>query len=177
MTALSARLRNRSALVALVVALVALAATLSAATPAHAFTKEQLRYGKESIGYTADQFAARKADFVAHGCWTGPAGCNKPSPYNEFDWSDDGCSPPTPDHLRERFRNACLQHDFGYRNFGNGLMLERTENRRYRIDVKFRNEMNRICGRMFSGNAKRVCKAEATVMYKAVRRFNNWQQQ
>lgn len=138
--------------------------------------KEQIRYAKESGSLSADAFAARKADFQNQGCWVGPAGCRKPFPYNTFDWSDDGCSPPTPEYLRQRFRNPCVQHDFGYRNFGKGLTLGRTESDRARIDNKFRTEMWAVCARSFSGRARTVCRAEASTMWAAVRTFNDWRE-
>jgi hypothetical protein len=137
--------------------------------------KEQVRYAKETMRMTADTFMARKGDFIQHGCWVGPAGCNKPFPYNQFDWSDDGCS-KTPAHLASRFRSACLQHDFGYRNFGKGLTLGRTENMRSAVDKEFRSEMYRICERTFSGRQRKVCRSEAYSMWGAVRHFNDWQE-
>lgn len=143
------------------------------APAAQGFTKEQFRYGKETMRLTADAFAQRKADFVGHGCWVGEAGCNKPFPYNQFDWSDDSCS-WTPPYLRERFHIACIQHDFGYRNFGKGLTLARTENARAWIDNRFKAEMYRICGKLFQGRARRVCKSEAYSMWGVVRNFNDW---
>jgi len=76
---------------------------------------------------------------------------SSPSRNNRFDWASDGCSGPhtSPvDWLRPFYLMhdaPCQLHDFGYRNFGNGLRLERTESRREWIDGRFLSEMLRNC--------------------------------
>jgi Prokaryotic phospholipase A2 len=63
-----------------------------------------------------------------------------------FDWTADGCSnPPGTDlDFKDDFTPACVQHDFGYRNFG-GRKLGRNEDTRGWIDDRFLSEMRRIC--------------------------------
>jgi hypothetical protein len=71
---------------------------------------EQLRYATETVNLTYEKFLARKADFERQGCTKSPPnasdGCKKPSPYNAFDWTDDGCSPPTPDSWKKSLRRS-----------------------------------------------------------------------
>lgn len=65
-----------------------------------------------------------------------------------FEWSNDGCSSPMPaDPYREYFQPACVQHDFGYRNFGGHYGKGYGTDRRTKnwIDAHFRDEMQRIC--------------------------------
>jgi len=123
---------------------------------------------------TWERFITRKQDFTRAGCNANaprPGGCTKPRPYERFDWTDDGCS-WTPGYLARRFNGPCQQHDFGYRNFGKGLTLERTEDRRAWIDARFLAEMYRICSGF--GASAGTCRAEAYGMWSAVRRFNDW---
>lgn len=54
----------------------------------------------------------------------------QPRPFN---WSDDGCSVI----YDMEFGLACHRHDFGYRNYGNGLRLSRTPETREWIDDIF----------------------------------------
>jgi len=89
---------------------------------------------------------------------------------NRFDWSTDGCS-WTPPPWNWEHRAPCEQHDFGYRNFGKGLTLERTESRRAWIDARFLTEMLRNCrDHWWYPN----CTNGAYTMYAVVRNFNNW---
>jgi hypothetical protein len=67
-----------------------------------------------------------------------------------FDWTTDGCSGraiPNIGDWKGVFHRACVQHDFGYRNFGGRgeLKLDPTESRRLWIDDRFLTEMTRIC--------------------------------
>jgi hypothetical protein len=102
---------------------------------------------------------------------------NSPTRPGAFDWSSDGCSGPHTnpiDWLKPFYamHNApCLQHDFGYRNFGNGLRLERTEDRRAWIDGRFLTEMRRNCDDhwWYAG-----CGTAANAFYAAVRVANDW---
>jgi hypothetical protein len=94
-----------------------------------------------------------------------------------FDWSDDGCS-HTPFDQARLFNQACQQHDFGYRNFGRGLQLGRTESTRAYIDHRFLVEMDRICQDKFHAWYRRAnwvtCRGQAWAMYGAVRNFQDW---
>ncbi|MEV3987382.1 phospholipase A2 [Streptomyces sp. NPDC049837] len=65
-----------------------------------------------------------------------------------FNWSTDGCSVPTGyAPYSEVFRPACVQHDFGYRNYGanHELRLSPTRETKNWIDRRFRTEMERVC--------------------------------
>ena len=94
-----------------------------------------------------------------------------------FNWASDGCSWTPPDWA-QLFRPACLLHDFGYRNFGNGLRLQRTEARRAWIDGRFYTEMKRICNDKYSAWWRvandAACHSEAWTMYKVVRVASHW---
>lgn len=169
------------------------------ALPASAYTQkdrdEQTRYAKETINLSYTQFIARKADFQNSGCRRDDyenngfpyPGCRKPSPYNSFNWSDDGCSGREHDVAmrgisnlyRNLFNQPCQLHDFGYRNFAKGLTLGRSESMRYTVDTRFRDEMLRLCETSYAGwkaTAQRLgCRANAEVVYKMVRRVGgNW---
>jgi len=138
-------------------------------------TDEQLRYGIETMNLTYSAFLARKADFMGQGCREGPSGCRKPWPYDRFNWTDDGCSPSwVPEELyRNLFDGPCKQHDFGYRNFGNGLQLGRNDETRAWIDERFLTEMRRLCSDNFSRPwqilNKKACLEMANVVYGGVR--------
>ena len=98
-------------------------------------------------------------------------------PVAPFDWSSDGCS-WTPPAWANLFTPACLLHDFGYRNFGNGLRLQRTEDRRAWIDGRFYTEMKRICNDKYSAwwylANDAACHSEADAMYHVVRVASHW---
>lgn len=79
----------------------------------------------------------------------------------------------TPDTWKAIFDGPCQLHDFGYRNFGSGLTLERTEGRRSWIDSKFRTEMRNVC-KSWKGLEKFTCNTAANTMYGAVRTANHW---
>lgn len=90
-----------------------------------------------------------------------------------FNWSSDGCSGPTPPAQRRLFNGPCQQHDFGYRNYGNGLRLSSNEATRRWIDDRFLFEMRRLCNNNFSRwyqrANRRSCLNEARMMWAAVR--------
>jgi Prokaryotic phospholipase A2 len=138
-------------------------------------TDKQLRYGIETMNLSYMDFLARKADFMGEGCTYGAGGCRKPWPYNEFDWTDNGCSPSfVPKFIyRNLFDGPCQQHDFGYRNFGNGLQLGRTDEKRAWIDKRFLAEMRRLCSERFSSSwrilKEKACLRMANIAYAAVR--------
>lgn len=141
-------------------------------------TDEYRRYAQETVDLSYTAFAARRADFVAQGCeyppWHKKRGkCRKPWPYNSFDWSTDGCSRPTGALLplgswKTIFNAPCELHDFGYRNFGNGLTLERNEGKRMWIDRRFEKEMQRVCSTWSIGLQRAACHVTADAMYTAV---------
>ncbi|MFE9339646.1 phospholipase A2 [Streptomyces sp. NPDC007063] len=90
-----------------------------------------------------------------------------------FNWTTDGCSVPTglfP--YREVFRPACVQHDFGYRNYGGNheLGLDPTRATKNWIDSRFRTEMRRICDDRYSAAGRhRNCRRAADTYYTGVR--------
>jgi hypothetical protein len=52
----------------------------------------------------------------------------------DFDWESDGCSAgPLAGRVDDRLEEACLRHDFAYRNFGN-LFYDPTDSVRKRAD-------------------------------------------
>jgi hypothetical protein len=153
----------------------------------------QQRYAVETGNLSYSHFVARQSDFRAHGCTRGwpekagdqPtwAGCDKPPPYNSFDWTDDGCSGreqigAISNVYRNLFNQPCRQHDFGYRNFGKGLTLEHTEARRAWIDSRFRTEMKSVCNNSFAkwwqAANKYACLTEADAVYHVIRVLSNW---
>lgn len=92
-----------------------------------------------------------------------------------FEWSTDGCSHPLAD---PDMRPACVQHDFGYRNFGNhyALKLEPTRRRKDWIDSRFHIEMVRICDDKYKPElpeAWATCNDHASVMFTAVSLFGD----
>ncbi|MEV0322761.1 phospholipase A2 [Streptomyces sp. NPDC050658] len=88
-----------------------------------------------------------------------------------FDWTNDGCT-WWPDGV---FFEACAQHDFGYRNYGNhgatGLSLSPTEATKAWIDERFLNQMRFACNENHpEGSTQRQwCLGEANVMYDGLR--------
>ncbi|WP_188274867.1 phospholipase A2 [Streptomyces sp. CBMA152] len=87
-----------------------------------------------------------------------------------FDWDTDGCSPPTPRLWAQVFHDACVIHDFGYRNYGGQrLRLDPTEARRKSIDDRLLEEMLRICHDRPDALAN--CADTARTMYQVVRQF------
>ncbi len=88
------------------------------------------------------------------------------------DWSDDGCSGPTPPVIFDS--NACRQHDFGYRNVPK-YAAGRNETVRKSIDSRFLSNMylkcDRYWNRWYEAPLKLACKADALVFYGAVRNF------
>lgn len=175
--------RLRFALVSkrIAIVLIAIVATLVtvvsiALANATSDRREQLRYAKETVELGNAQFTARRSDFRGSDCIPGRE-CKKPSPYNKFDWENDGCSVPV-SSWKALFYPACQQHDFGYRNFGKGLLLGRDEGTRRWIDDRFRVEMKAICNYKFSDWLQyanlQACFKEADIMYAGVRLLNDW---
>lgn len=91
----------------------------------------------------------------------------RPRPFN---WSDDGCS-----FIRYAapgdaafFHDACLRHDFGYRNYGNGLRLQRDDGTKQQIDNKLLDDMDYICDTRVSVVERPECYARAQYTYEGV---------
>lgn len=98
-----------------------------------------------------------------------------------FDWADyDGCSlpneiKPLAAKFVKLFRNPCLRHDFGYRNFGNGLALGSDESHKSAIDSKFYADMKTVCGRISDTGDRGDCNEKAYLFYFGVSRFGKAQ--
>jgi len=94
-----------------------------------------------------------------------------------FDWTANGCSfGEVSGPFRESFNRACDRHDFGYHNYGHGrLALDRTEQRRSRIDDRLRDDLNALCRRDHAGLAETPCLAAAQAVYTAARSMGTGQ--
>jgi hypothetical protein len=91
---------------------------------------------------------------------------------NGPDWSDDGCSGPTPPVIFDD--TACRQHDFGYRNVSH-YAAGRNEDVRKAVDERFLSNMYLRCdrrwSRWFQAPLRVACKGDALIFYGAVRNF------
>jgi Prokaryotic phospholipase A2 len=86
-----------------------------------------------------------------------------------LDWSTDLCSAPIVGSRGESFdfTQACLRHDFGYRNYGRlGLF----DNRRKAVDERFLADMRDHCATRLAWELVR-CMAWARRFYLGVRAF------
>jgi hypothetical protein len=88
-----------------------------------------------------------------------------------FDWSTDGCSAPVVGSrgLTFDFYEACLRHDFGYRNLEALGRFDAA--RRLRVDERFLDDMRASCARRRPGLVRSRCRDWALLFYVAVRRF------
>ena len=66
-------------------------------------------------------------------------------PTDPLDWTSDICSGPTPASVDTVFHDACLRHDFGWRNFGQNMRIDRTETRKEEVDKQLRADARQIC--------------------------------
>jgi hypothetical protein len=98
-----------------------------------------------------------------------------------LDWTNDGCSGPTYQDVDSFFYDACLRHDFGWRNFGHtgkGLGLDPTQARKNEIDTALHTDALATCAqrgqplvRFGAGSIQTVsCKFAADTMYVFVSR-------
>ncbi|WP_407563162.1 phospholipase A2 [Streptomyces sp. 184] len=89
-----------------------------------------------------------------------------------FNWTNDGCSVPTGfAPYSEVFRPACVEHDFGYRNYGadHELKLSPTRETKNWIDGRFRTEMRRVCDDRYNSLVSHLaCVNAAEAYYGAV---------
>ncbi|MGE4426218.1 MAG: phospholipase A2 [Solirubrobacteraceae bacterium] len=92
-----------------------------------------------------------------------------------FDWSQDGCSNPLPINANDLFRVPCMQHDFGYRNYGarGRLRLDPSSDRRRWIDDRFLGEMRGVCDRRYGGARRTACRGVARAYWAGVRTFGS----
>ncbi|MFH8615134.1 phospholipase [Streptomyces sp. NPDC017979] len=84
-----------------------------------------------------------------------------------FDWSTDHCSNSPDNPFGFPFKNSCIRHDFGYRNYKKAGSF--TANKA-RLDSAFHADMKRVCAR-YSGATKGTCDGTAWTYYQAVVRF------
>lgn len=88
--------------------------------------------------------------------------------YPQLNWTTDGCSAPVVGESGRsfNFRNACVRHDFGYRNYKAHDIF--TAESRMRLDERFRQDLHTLCApkvRTF----KVRCAAWAEIFFAAVR--------
>ncbi|MFD8637275.1 phospholipase A2 [Streptomyces sp. NPDC059533] len=96
-----------------------------------------------------------------------------PDPY-EFRWSTNYCNSPAPNNpLGFKFTDACIRHDFGYRNYrdmyGENAFKSNPDGKD-RIDTVFHEDMNDTCSRQWKG-AKDLCLQIAGTYAQAVKSF------
>lgn len=91
-----------------------------------------------------------------------------------MDWSTDWCSAPLVGNGPYNFSNACVRHDFGYRNlkrveaqFGRDVWKYRNK---ANVDTIFGLDMNDRC-REFNWFARQPCYTTAGIYENAVRAF------
>ncbi|WP_018636149.1 phospholipase A2 [Parafrankia elaeagni] len=97
-------------------------------------------------------------------------------PDGDLVWTTDGCSGPTPPAVDALFADACLRHDFGYRNYLNGPRVDPTQQRRLAVDNQFLADLRATCGTAGEPQVDwfgvmMPCQRAAQVMYDAVRAF------
>jgi hypothetical protein len=102
-------------------------------------------------------FSTSMTDFqIAKHIQAGPAGLN---------WTDDGCSGPTPPGI---FELSCSRHDFGYRNYSQQGRC--SDHDRETIDSNFENDMRHECETM-PDRGLQECYDLADVYHEGVRAF------
>ena len=93
---------------------------------------------------------------------------------NYMDWSTDGCSAPVLGNGPYNFYNACLRHDFGYRNLKRIESTFRQDTWRWRnkanVDTIFGLDMDDRC-REFNWFARQPCYGLSSSYETAVRTF------
>lgn len=88
--------------------------------------------------------------------------------YPHLNWTSDGCSAPIVGESGRsfNFRNACIRHDFGYRNYKSRELF--TADSRLRLDEQFRQDLHTLCAPKLR-TFKIRCAAWAEIFYAAVR--------
>ncbi|QXE36689.1 phospholipase [Streptomyces sp. GMY02] len=146
-------MRRRLAL-PLASAVLAVAASLLTATSATAAPADKPQvlssWTQESVNSYNSFMAARNNQ----GAW---------SAYG-FDWSTDYCSSSPDNPFGFPFQNACVRHDFGYRNYKAAGTFSANK---ARIDSAFYADLKRVCAK-YSGATKVSCDALAWTYYHAV---------
>jgi hypothetical protein len=129
------------------------------AQPSQAFTQfNALAFADQYMNESMDSFQAHRA--------------NHPR-LPRFNWVSDGCrggGVDVPDsEFGFNFRPACERHDWGYANYGQDGSLDRTEDRRKRIDDRFFSDMNAECNSQWWNPFQNWCRATALTYYTGVR--------
>ncbi|MFR9675354.1 phospholipase [Streptomyces sp. TR06-5] len=131
------------------------AAVVALAAPANAATKLDLMYSwsQTSASSEAAFHSARSHywDYSSYG----------------FDWSTDKCSSSPDNPFGFPFENACIRHDFNYRNFKDEGLFDPNKDR---IDSAFYEDLKRVCDQ-YSGATGSSCNATAWTYYQAVSIF------
>ncbi|MGV9451886.1 phospholipase [Streptomyces sp. NPDC003635] len=147
-------MRRRTAAASLATATLALTAALLPATEAAAAPAD-----KNAVlsGWTQTSASSYNAFFAAkanQGAW---------SAYG-FDWSTDYCTTSPDNPFGFPFANACVRHDFGYRNYTAAGTFDANK---ARLDDAFYADLKRVCA-AYSGLKKTSCDATAWTYYQAV---------
>ncbi|SNY05409.1 phospholipase [Paractinoplanes atraurantiacus] len=86
-----------------------------------------------------------------------------------FDWTTDYCSASPERPLGFDFTNACVHHDFGYRNYKDEGLFDQNK---ARIDDTFHADMRRVCAE-YRSVARSACYSVAWIYYQAVHVFGS----
>jgi hypothetical protein len=81
-----------------------------------------------------------------------------------FDWSTDSCTTSPDNPFGFPFQNACVRHDFGYRNYTAAGTFAANKSR---LDDAFYADLKRVCA-AYTGFKKSSCDATAWTYYQAV---------
>ncbi|MBD0840769.1 MULTISPECIES: phospholipase [unclassified Streptomyces] len=147
-------MRRRTAAASLATAMLALTAALLPATEAAAAPADKnavLSDWTQTGATSYNAFFAARAD---RGAW---------SSYG-FDWSTDHCTTSPDNPFGFPFANACVRHDFGYRNYKAAGTFDAHKSR---LDDAFHADLKRVCA-TYSGLKKTSCDATAWTYYQAV---------
>ncbi|GGS12829.1 hypothetical protein GCM10010252_60420 [Streptomyces aureoverticillatus] len=144
--------------------------TAAAAAPERPVSAAPIPPATPPVGERAEPSVREQADRIMNLTYQQFATTPHTPPFN---WTNDGCSVPTGyAPYSEVFRPACVQHDFGYRNYGakHELKLDPTRAAKDWIDGRFRTEMRRVCDdRYRTPLAHLNCTNAAEAYYLAVR--------
>lgn len=86
-----------------------------------------------------------------------------------FDWSTDYCSSSPDNPLGFDFRNSCVRHDFGYRNY---KAMGQFPANKSRIDSAFYADLKRKCA-TYNAAVRPACDGLAWTYYQAVKAFGS----
>jgi hypothetical protein len=139
-------------------------------TPASALTRAELTARAKQL-----MFEVSLGSFLSAYRDGAPNDANNP-----LDWSADGCSVPDGTPYKSFFRDACLRHDFGYRNLGNGvfmspsLALDSTESAKKAVDAQLLEDQYRLCATRSSVPATCRSVADQYVTFLGIAGSKSW---